>query len=143
MKGFSSTSGPVPNGGSWGGEAPRQKSHTFNCRMLVKYGHGQSHGPSEEGPRGQRYETMQCFALTQPRAMMEEGEGTETNNSEHSLSSNDLGIKPSYSILRRRYFLCRGALTRLLCVLRPAVVHDLRGSEDHGCGEDREVQYSP
>lgn len=23
----------------------------------------------------QRYETMQCFALSQPRAMMEEGEG--------------------------------------------------------------------
>lgn len=43
--------------------------------MLVKFVHGQSHGPSEEGPGGQRYETMQCFALTQPRAMMEEGEG--------------------------------------------------------------------
>uniref|UniRef100_A0A8C8J8B8 Nuclear receptor coactivator 3 n=1 Tax=Oncorhynchus tshawytscha TaxID=74940 RepID=A0A8C8J8B8_ONCTS len=63
-----------PNGGSWGGEALRQKSHTFNCRMLVKYGHGQNHqnhGQSE-GPNRQRYETMQCFALTQPRAMMEE-----------------------------------------------------------------------
>ena len=42
--------------------------------MLVKYGHGQNHqnhGQSE-GPNRQRYETMQCFALTQPRAMMEE-----------------------------------------------------------------------
>lgn len=56
------------NGGSWGGEAPRQKSHTFNCRMLVNTGH-------EERAVGQRYEAMQCFALTQPRAMMEEGEG--------------------------------------------------------------------
>lgn len=47
--------------------------------MLVKYGHGQNHqnhGQSE-GPNRQRYETMQCFALTQPRAMMEEGEGSE------------------------------------------------------------------
>lgn len=65
----------APNGASWGGEAPRQKSHTFNCRMLVNFVHGQSHGLSEERPGGQRYETMQCFALTQPRAMMEEGEG--------------------------------------------------------------------
>lgn len=40
--------------------------------MLVKFGHG----PVEEGPGGPRYETMQCFALTQPKAMMEEGEGT-------------------------------------------------------------------
>lgn len=59
------------NGVSWGGETARQKSHTFTCRMLVKFGHG----PMEEGPGGPRYETMQCFALTQPKAMMEEGEG--------------------------------------------------------------------
>lgn len=59
------------NGGSWGGEAPRQKSHTFNCRMLVNTGH-------DERAVGQRYEAMQCFALTQPRAMMEEGEGEIT-----------------------------------------------------------------
>lgn len=37
--------------------------------MLVKFGHAHM----EEGPR---YETMQCFALTQPKAMIEEGEGT-------------------------------------------------------------------
>ncbi len=62
-----------PNSVSWGGDASRQKSHTFNCRMLVKFGHG---GPGgEEGAGGPRYETMQCFALTQPKAMMEEGEG--------------------------------------------------------------------
>lgn len=42
--------------------------------MLVKFGH--AHGPMEEGPGGPRYETMQCFALTQPKAMIEEGEGT-------------------------------------------------------------------
>jgi len=62
------------NGASWGSEAARQKSHTFTCRMLVKFGH--AHGPMEEGPGGPHYETMQCFALTQPKAMIEEGEGT-------------------------------------------------------------------
>uniref|UniRef100_H3CPC4 Nuclear receptor coactivator 3 n=1 Tax=Tetraodon nigroviridis TaxID=99883 RepID=H3CPC4_TETNG len=65
----------VVSNGAWGGETPRQKSHTFNCRMLVNTVHGQNHGLTEERPPGgQRYETMQCFALTQPRAMMEEGE---------------------------------------------------------------------
>lgn len=38
------------------------------------------HGLSEERAGGQRYETMQCFALTQPRAMMEEGEGNVIAN---------------------------------------------------------------
>lgn len=48
--------------------------------MLVNAVHGQSHGLPDERPAGgQRYETMQCFALTQPRAMMEEGEGKITN----------------------------------------------------------------
>ena len=46
--------------------------------MLVKFGHG--HGPMEEGPGGPRYETMQCFALTQPKAMIEEGEGTQAES---------------------------------------------------------------
>ncbi|XP_041112633.1 nuclear receptor coactivator 3-like isoform X2 [Polyodon spathula] len=62
------------NGVSWGNEAPRQKSHTFNCRMLVKYGHN----PSEDGSGSPRYETMQCFALSQPKAMMEEGEDLQS-----------------------------------------------------------------
>ncbi|KAF7695812.1 nuclear receptor coactivator 3-like isoform X2 [Silurus meridionalis] len=62
------------NSMAWGGEAPRQKSHTFNCRMLVKF----SSGPVEENPGTPRYETMQCFALTQPKAMMEEGEDLQS-----------------------------------------------------------------
>ncbi|XP_034167754.2 nuclear receptor coactivator 3 [Pangasianodon hypophthalmus] len=62
------------NSMAWGGEAPRQKSHTFNCRMLVKF----SSGPAEENPGTPRYETMQCFALTQPKAMMEEGEDLQS-----------------------------------------------------------------
>ncbi|KAM9431383.1 nuclear receptor coactivator 3-like [Salvelinus alpinus] len=64
------------NGVSWGGEAPRQKSHTFNCRMLVKFGN--THGPVEEGHGGPHYETMQCFALTQPKAMIEDGEDLQS-----------------------------------------------------------------
>ncbi|KAK7881654.1 hypothetical protein WMY93_030063 [Mugilogobius chulae] len=64
------------NGVSWGGDAARQKSHTFTCRMLVKFGH--AHGPMEEGHGGPLYETMQCFALTQPKAMIEEGEDLQS-----------------------------------------------------------------
>lgn len=66
------------NGVAWTNETPRQKSHTFNCRMMVK----SSHDPFEDvgGYQDirQRYETMQCFALSQPRAMMEEGEDLQS-----------------------------------------------------------------
>ncbi|XP_038127460.1 nuclear receptor coactivator 3-like isoform X2 [Cyprinodon tularosa] len=98
------------NGVSWGNEAARQKSHTFTCRMLVKFGH--SHGPMEEGAGGPRYETMQCFALTQPKAMIEEGEDlqscmicvarrvtamerTESFNTRHELSGKLIQIDQS------------------------------------------------
>ncbi|XP_023693852.1 nuclear receptor coactivator 3 isoform X2 [Paramormyrops kingsleyae] len=112
------------NGVSWGGEAPRQKSHTFNCRMLVKF----CHNPAEEGPVNPRYETMQCFALTQPKAMMEEGddlqscmicvarrmtavERTEVFNTRHELSgkliqidqtSLRVSMRPGWEDLLRR-----------------------------------------
>ncbi|XP_061545411.1 nuclear receptor coactivator 3-like isoform X3 [Phycodurus eques] len=114
------------NGVSWGIEAARQKSHTFNCRMLVKFGH--THGAMEEGPGGPRYETMQCFALTQPKAMIEEGEDlqscmicvarrvtamerTESFNTRHELSGkliqidqNSLraSVRPGWEDLLRR-----------------------------------------
>ncbi|XP_068119189.1 nuclear receptor coactivator 3 [Hyperolius riggenbachi] len=66
------------NGVPWSSETPRQKSHTFNCRMLVKspMDHMED-GSGGMDPR-QRYETMQCFALSQPRAMMEEGEDLQS-----------------------------------------------------------------
>ncbi|GCB65741.1 nuclear receptor coactivator 3-like isoform X1 [Scyliorhinus torazame] len=66
------------NGVSWTNETQRQKSHTFNCRMLVQMPYDtldESNGNHE--PR-QKYETMQCFALSQPKAMTEEGEDLQS-----------------------------------------------------------------
>uniref|UniRef100_UPI00398EA520 nuclear receptor coactivator 3-like isoform X1 n=1 Tax=Pristiophorus japonicus TaxID=55135 RepID=UPI00398EA520 len=66
------------NGVSWANETQRQKSHTFNCRMLVQMPYDsldESNGNHE--PR-QKYETMQCFALSQPKAMTEEGEDLQS-----------------------------------------------------------------
>ncbi|XP_055452223.1 nuclear receptor coactivator 3 isoform X3 [Psammomys obesus] len=61
------------NGVSWTNETQRQKSHTFNCRMLMKT-HDILEDMNTSPEMRQRYETMQCFALSQPRAMLEEGE---------------------------------------------------------------------
>lgn len=61
------------NGVSWTNENQRQKSHTFNCRMLMKT-HDILEDTNASPETRQRYETMQCFALSQPRAMLEEGE---------------------------------------------------------------------
>ncbi|XP_071428649.1 nuclear receptor coactivator 3 isoform X3 [Pithys albifrons albifrons] len=66
------------NGVAWTNETPRQKSHTFNCRMMVKSSSDplEDVGSHQDAP--QNYETMQCFALSQPRAMMEEGEDLQS-----------------------------------------------------------------
>ncbi|KAM9296331.1 nuclear receptor coactivator 3 [Gastrophryne carolinensis] len=66
------------NGVPWSNETPRQKSHSFNCRMQVKMplDHLEDSGAGMEAR--QRYETMQCFALSQPRAMIEEGEDLQS-----------------------------------------------------------------
>ncbi|XP_048352398.1 nuclear receptor coactivator 3 isoform X3 [Sphaerodactylus townsendi] len=66
------------NGVSWTNEAPRQKSHTFNCRMMVKTMHDLLEDVGNNQEPHQRFETMQCFALSQPRAMMEEGEDLQS-----------------------------------------------------------------
>ncbi|XP_075439205.1 nuclear receptor coactivator 3 isoform X2 [Ascaphus truei] len=66
------------NGVPWSNETPRQKSHTFNCRMLVRMSHDLLEDGSSSMDARQRYETMQCFALSQPRAMIEEGEDLQS-----------------------------------------------------------------
>uniref|UniRef100_A0A8C3ITW0 Nuclear receptor coactivator 3 n=1 Tax=Chrysemys picta bellii TaxID=8478 RepID=A0A8C3ITW0_CHRPI len=66
------------NGVAWTNETPRQKSHTFNCRMMVKTSHDLLDDVGSNQESRQRYETMQCFALSQPRAMMEEGEDLQS-----------------------------------------------------------------
>ena len=62
------------NGTPWSGENPRRNSHTFNCRMLVNP-HSEPEDEQQEQEVQQKYETMQCFAVSEPKSIKEEGEG--------------------------------------------------------------------
>ncbi|XP_068609782.1 nuclear receptor coactivator 1 [Brachionichthys hirsutus] len=63
------------NGAAWPQEPGRRNSHTFNCRMLKR---PPDELDSERPEARQQYEIMQCFTVTQPRSMQEEGEDLQS-----------------------------------------------------------------
>ncbi|KAM9356268.1 nuclear receptor coactivator 1 [Pholidichthys leucotaenia] len=63
------------NGVSWPQEPGRRNSHTFNCRMLKR---PPDEVDSENLEARQQYEIMQCFTVSQPRAVQEEGDDLQS-----------------------------------------------------------------
>ncbi|XP_051951433.1 nuclear receptor coactivator 1-like isoform X2 [Xyrauchen texanus] len=63
------------NGVSWPQEQGRRNSHTFNCRLLKR---PPDEVDSENQEARQQYELMQCFTVSQPRAVQEDGEDLQS-----------------------------------------------------------------
>ncbi|XP_034018455.1 nuclear receptor coactivator 1 [Thalassophryne amazonica] len=63
------------NGAPWPQESGRRNSHTFNCRMLKR---PPDEVDSENMEARQQYEIMQCFTVSQPRTMQEEGDDLQS-----------------------------------------------------------------
>uniref|UniRef100_A0A7N8XY35 Nuclear receptor coactivator 2 n=1 Tax=Mastacembelus armatus TaxID=205130 RepID=A0A7N8XY35_9TELE len=63
---------------SLGYEGPRRNSRTFNCRMLVNPHNTSQEEPHDHDSQQQKYETMQCFAVSEPKSIKEEGDDLQS-----------------------------------------------------------------
>uniref|UniRef100_A0A7N8XMF4 Nuclear receptor coactivator n=1 Tax=Mastacembelus armatus TaxID=205130 RepID=A0A7N8XMF4_9TELE len=66
------------NGVPWSSEGPRRNSRTFNCRMLVNPHNTSQEEPHDHDSQQQKYETMQCFAVSEPKSIKEEGDDLQS-----------------------------------------------------------------